>query len=275
MKFLVTGANGVLGTEVVKAASTIGECRACTIKDIDVAQTHQIADVLFKYRPNIVINCAGLVKYRPVADSQYVRINSLAPQIIAERCDWYNIKFVHVSTDCVFSGLDGRAPYSEKSEPNPQDVYAKSKLAGEVIRNPHLTVRSSFIGYGERGLLSWLLRQKEKIVGYDQAFWSGVTASVLARTLIKLAINDATGLVHVYGETVSKYDLLCKLNKLYHLELNIACGPTPEHHRVNRSLTTVTKWSPEELGISNLDWMLNELYEARSDNNCGNNSDRP
>lgn len=274
MRILVTGANGVLGKEVVKASAGIAECRACTIKDIDVSQTHQISDALFKFRPHFVINCAGLVKYRPVLDSQYIRVNSLAPQIIAERCDWYSIKFIHVSTDCVYSGLDGKDFYTESDEPNPIDLYSRSKLAGEVTRLPHLTVRSSFIGYGERGLLGWLLRQKYDVTGYDLAFWSGVTAKVLARTLIKLAINEATGLVHIYGERVSKYELLCKLVHLFNLNINVIKGPTPEHHRVNRVLRTISRWTPEELGVPDLDSMLTELYEDRSEYSSSN-SNRP
>lgn len=265
MRILVTGSNGVLGQEVIKAAAQVGECRACTIRDIDISQHHQIADALYRFKPHILINCAGLVKYRPIPDSQYVRVNSLAPHIIAEKCDWYNVKLVHVSTDCVFSGLDGGYPYNERSQPSPCDIYSRSKLAGEVTKTPHLTVRSSFIGYGERGLLGWLLKQKGEIVGYDEAYWSGLTAPVLARALLKLAVNDTTGLVHVYGEAVSKYELLVKLVELFKLDIKVNKGPTPQEHRVNRTLTTLTNWTPEFLSIPTLDTMLKELYEGRNE----------
>jgi dTDP-4-dehydrorhamnose reductase len=262
MKILVTGTNGVLGQEVIKASEGRAEIRGCSINEIDITQRHQIISVIQDFRPNVLINCAGLVKYRPVKDSQYIRVNALAPHIIAEHCDWFNIRLIHISSDCVFSGLDG--PYNEKSIPNPTDLYGRSKLAGEVTRKPHLTVRSSFIGFGERGLLTWLLRQSGKITGYDLAFWSGLTVPILARILIDLAFKDDFGILHVYGEPISKYDLLVKLAGLFKLNIRIDKGPTPIEHQINRSLVTITDLTPEVFSIPDLDTMLKDLYEVHN-----------
>jgi dTDP-4-dehydrorhamnose reductase len=263
MRILVTGANGVLGKEVVKAAMNADDCQHLTSKDIDICNQDSVSNVLHKLRPHIVINCAGLVKYRPYPDSQYVRVNSLAPQILAERCDWFNIRLLHVSTDCVFSGKNGRAPYSEVDYPDPVDLYGRSKVAGEITRCPHLTIRTSFIGWGERGLLSWLIKQRGKITGYEDAHWNGLTASVLARTLIKLAHMNASGLLHLYATDMTKYELLSKLALALGVDVEVGYGPTPPEHRVDRRLRSITGISDLDLGIPCFDKMLDELIEQK------------
>lgn len=262
MRILVTGANGVLGQQVVQFAKLTDDCEYLTSKDIDICNQDSVSKILHKLRPHIVINCAGLVKYRPYTDSQYIRVNSLAPHILAERCDWYNSKLIHVSTDCVFSGKGNKAPYSEVDYPDPSDLYGRSKVAGEVTRCPHLTVRTSFIGWGERGLLSWLIKQY-KVVGYDEAYWNGLTASVLARSLIKLAHMNTSGLLHLYSTDMTKYTLLSKLILALGLNIDIQYGPTPTEHKIDRRLRTITDIDDVDLGIPTFDGMLDELVEQR------------
>jgi dTDP-4-dehydrorhamnose reductase len=104
--------------------------------------------------------------------------------------------------------------YSEADIPDPIDLYDRSKLLGEVTRSPHLTVRTSFIGFDRinnqgLSLLDWFKRQTGEIKGYTHAIWSGLTALELSRNLLTLARHpEVSGLLHLCGEKISKYELL-------------------------------------------------------------------
>lgn len=190
------------------------------------------------YRPDTVINCAGVVKGRQVTASEYMRVNGLGPHILAEECADQGIQLIQVSTDCVFSGRNG--PYTENDLPDPSDLYGRSKLAGEVYGSLHLTVRTSFIGYGQHGLLAWAMRQKGTVPGFEESYWNGLTALQLARTLVQLAEMAATGLYHVGTDVgISKCELLKLFKEFFELPINVVTVMTPPEHRVNRILETI------------------------------------
>ena len=70
-------------------------------------------------------------------------------------------KFIHYSTDCVFSGARGN--YTEDDTPDAVDVYGLSKYLGEVVGAGALTLRTSIIGHelsSSRSLLNWFLSQE-------------------------------------------------------------------------------------------------------------------
>jgi len=156
-----------------------------------------------------IINCAGIVRGRADVNLyRTVKVNALLPHWLAQQD---NLKrLVTVSTDCVFDGLSG--PYSESSQPTPTDLYARTKLAGEVLGNEKvLTVRTSFIGFGQRGLLRWLLTQRENAIvpGYVDHMWNGFYVGNVAKALVYLCLRTRlTGLLHFSGNTMSKAELL-------------------------------------------------------------------
>ena len=87
-------------------------------------------------------------------------------------CDENNIRFIQISTDCVFTGKKGN--YSEKDKPDSLDLYGHSKILGEINEKNHLTLRTSTIGfekYSKRGLLEWFLSQKNECYGYKKAYF--------------------------------------------------------------------------------------------------------
>lgn len=207
---------------------------------LDITDFQAVYVLLQAIQPQVVINCAGMVKDRRVPAAEFVRVNSLAPHILAQMCDLWRARLIHISTDCVFSGRQG--PYSEDSIPDPLDLYGRSKLAGEVGA-PHLTIRTSFIGLGERGLLAWLKRQKgASVPGYAEAIWSGLTAPALARVIGKLIADDtAAGVLHVAGQAISKRDLLKLLVEAFRLPVKVENAPTPTLYKADRRLVTVRK----------------------------------
>ena len=205
-----------------------------------------------------VINCAGITKARATESIETIRVNSLAPHLLAQACMKYNVRLIHISTDCVFSGHRGN--YAEEDTPDPVDLYGRSKLLGEVIDRLSLTVRTSFIGreVGTRhGLVEWLLTQTGRVQGYCRAFWSGLTAPALARVLLELTRHpDINGLLHVAGETVDKYTLLCLLKEAF--DKNDVEIEMMEEPVIDRSLSA-RRFQTLGLKLPSLHEMIKEL----------------
>lgn len=196
----ILGARGMLGSAICRAAQKAGIEHIPDERDIC---TVPIAG-------DVVINCAGIVKQRQEPTSQFMLVNAYAPHRLAEECEKSGARLIHVSTDCVFSGV---GPHWESDNPviAPQDVYAFSKLAGEVIRAPHLTVRTSFIGQGERGLIADL-RAGKTVAASDELLWSGHTVDTISNILILLASRpDVQGLLHIPGEFQTRFGLVQKI----------------------------------------------------------------
>ena len=226
MRILITGAEGMLGQNVVEAARARGhDVASMGHRLLDITNPVRLVCVFDDVKPEVVVNCAGITKGRKCSESEYIRVNALGPHLLAEQCDVSKARLIHVSTDCVFSGEAGW--YSEKDRPDPVDVYGRSKLAGEVTREPHLTVRTSFLGL-EGGLLAWLLQQEGEVPGYLFSYWNGVTAPVLARLLVQLAEEAECGLLHI-GTTryVAKARLLQKCAEVFELPVSVkgTAGP--------------------------------------------------
>lgn len=205
---VVLGSGGLLGSWI--CAKYPKETIGYSHKELDITDRVAIKNVLSEHRPDAVINCTGIVKMRSDEQALMWEINAKAPRTLAMICDDVGTKLVQVSTDCVFSG--SRGLYHEYDFPDAKDIYGVSKKAGEIIWEPHLTVRTSFIGWPDptmRGLLA-VLRTSSNIhfPGYVNRMWNGMTTWAVADYLIEYAYSRVSGVVHVFGQTVSKYELL-------------------------------------------------------------------
>lgn len=221
-KILIIGSTGMLGHQVYK---NFKHTHSYEIFDItyrkklsknstilDVSKKAELTKFLNEIKPDYVINCVGvLIKGSNSNIANSIYLNSYLPHHLAEICTNIKAKLIHISTDCVFSGLKGQ--YKEEDEKDGKDIYAKTKGLGEVLYGNHLTLRTSIIGpelkrNGE-GLLHWFLNQKEPIQGYTNAIWSGVTTYELAIFIASAIDNDLKGLYHVTNNTtINKYELL-------------------------------------------------------------------
>ena len=205
----------------------------------DVWQFDTVVQILEELSPDVVINAIGIVKQLPEADDPIVSItiNSLFPHRLAALCREIGARLIHISTDCVFSGHKGL--YTEDDEPDATDLYGRSKLLGEVQSTGCLTVRTSIIGRElgtHLGLVEWLLgSQGQKVKGYVNAIFSGLTTQALAQVLADVVADypGLSGLYHVSANPISKYDLLQLLRAAYKLDVEIE--PCEEYH-CNRSL---------------------------------------
>lgn len=185
--------------------------------EVDAQDIEGIATIIGRLKPDVVVNCIGIVKQRDQAKEAIasIRINALFPQLLARICRDNDIRLIQISTDCVFSG--NRGAYTESDNPDPVDLYGRSKLLGEVTENGCITLRLSIIGWelgSKQGLLEWFASQRNtQITGYRRAIYTGLsttTAAGLIRDLIE-RWPDLEGIYHVASLPISKYDLLIQL----------------------------------------------------------------
>lgn len=263
---LVFGANGLLGSTLCKLypKDTIGATR----EDCDISQPYELHKFIEQIHPDVIINCAGIVKSRVVPVSYRYRVNTAAPVIMADACDQLNIRLIQVSTDCVFDGV--RGGYTETDAPNPTDHYGVTKLGGEVIRKPHLTVRSSFVGWPDPngwGLIAWMMSKRgETIPGYVSVMWNGLSAVSLASYLGEVAYSfKVFGLRHVFGETLSKYDVLNVVNDVYHLGCRIIPMQEPTRNTTLRTLYSDMPHIPDTFNFYTQTRIMKELMSDASD----------
>jgi dTDP-4-dehydrorhamnose reductase len=257
---VVLGSTGMLGHTVVECLSAdprfrvIGCSRrgtACHINALDfVLNVPEETDY--------VINCIGII---PQAQNhnrkEMFHVNAFFPWRLQVLCASMGIKLIQVSTDCVFSGLVGG--YAETDDTDEAGDYGFSKSLGEP--EGAMVLRTSIIGYEidtQRSLLGWALANKGKqVTGYTNHLWNGLTAREYARICADIMVGDLwqPGINHIHSTTVSKHDLLCKLNDALDLNLKIiAISPKP----VNRTLTTVRPLNGL-LNVPDIDTMIANL----------------
>jgi dTDP-4-dehydrorhamnose reductase len=197
------------------------------IPGVDVTDSPALEAILSAFRPEYVVNCAGVIKQRAEAVSPIpcIAINSLLPHKLARMAASWGGRVIHFSTDCVFSGK--RGSYGEEDCSDAEDLYGKTKFLGEVAVSNALTLRTSIIGRElseHRSLLDWFLAQNQKtICGYRRVIYSGVTTNYLAELAASIIQEHPglNGLYQVASEPISKFNLLCLLREAYRLDVRI------------------------------------------------------
>jgi dTDP-4-dehydrorhamnose reductase len=156
-RWLVAGASGMLGTDLVAALASRGE--AVTGLDragLDVTDAASVTDAITRHRPDVVVNCAAwtAVDDAEASEEQALAVNAGGAARLAAGCAAAGARMVQVSTDYVFVGDAGR-PYAEDDVPAPRTAYGRTKLAGEravLDRLPEsgYVVRTAWL-YGAHG----------------------------------------------------------------------------------------------------------------------------
>ena len=165
-------------------------------------------------RPEIVINASAFtnVDACELEKERAFAVNSLGVMNIASLCREYSSKFIHFSTDYVFSGTKGQ--YSEDSVPDPINYYGFSKSVGDAYAlslQSSLVVRTSGVyGYGKnfpRFVYDSL--NAGKTVNVIEGYYSPITSELLARSVKYLIEHDKniSGILNIAGERISRFDL--------------------------------------------------------------------
>jgi len=182
---------------------------------------------------DVVINCAGIINKRedvmtkPLFLRESISVNSVFPQIMAQWCCSKKVRFVHVSTDCVFDGAKGN--YRDDDVHNATDIYGITKSCGEPSADRVILIRSSVIGESKNGrsLVEWLRSQRGKtITGYTNHIWNGVTCLELAKTIYSiLSSGIRNGLFVITSQShITKYELCISISNTYGWEINVESG---------------------------------------------------
>ncbi|MCU0240926.1 MAG: SDR family oxidoreductase [Vicinamibacteria bacterium] len=245
MRVLVLGGRGMLGHKLVErlqSACDVWTTVRCAAGDftrygliaderivgrIDAEDDLALVRALDQARPQVVVNCVGLVKQLPAARDPRaaIAINALLPHRLAALCRPRGIRLVHISTDCVFAGRRGH--YSESDIPDAEDLYGRTKALGEIDGAGCLTLRTSIIGrelYGAHGLVEWFLAQPGPVVpGYTRAIFSGLTTLAFADALALVIARcpQMQGVYQVAAQTIDKYSLLVGLREAFGRDLRV------------------------------------------------------
>ncbi|MFM0716860.1 dTDP-4-dehydrorhamnose reductase [Paraburkholderia strydomiana] len=152
---VVTGTDGQVGGEALRALQGLGEIVALDRARLDLGDLDRVRDTMRELRPDLIVNAAAYTAVdRAETDADLAhRINADLPRVLAEEASRANALLMHYSTDYVFDGaLDW--PYVETDTPNPLNVYGETKLAGEraiaAVGGKHLVFRTSWV-YGATG----------------------------------------------------------------------------------------------------------------------------
>lgn len=228
------GANGMLGNYVNKYLLKKNlNIIPLTRKDYDltnlsiISLTNFLKDKNLKEK-DIIINCAGIIpqssKDKELSKNMYYKINSIFPIVLSMIAINTNCKFIHITTDCVFSGKEGN--YNEVSLPDEMNDYGTSKSLGEIAYGT--IIRTSIIGEEEnykRSLIEWIKSNKNgEINGYSNHWWNGVTCLQLAKIIYQIIDENLywKGIRHIYSPTIiNKYNLCKLVNEIFNLNIDI------------------------------------------------------
>jgi dTDP-4-dehydrorhamnose reductase len=220
MRVLVVGGHGLLGANVAVAARKrhdvwvhsrgglwpeISHKRA----HLDLTATGEIPCMIKRVRPDLVLNCSGLVDIeRCESDPELAYLlNAAVPQVLAESCRVNGARFVHVSTDAVFRG-DG-SPTACDSSTSPMNTYGETKALGEsrvVDTNPMaLVLRTCIVGLspsGNRSLAEYFLNRltsRRVASGYTDVFFRPILASGFWSIVEYLTQQETTGVHNAFS----------------------------------------------------------------------------
>ncbi len=256
MKILVLGVSGMLGSSVFRSfndrkINVYGTLRNENylqyfnkkhvdklVSKCDVNNFDKLQNTIFSIKPDVIINCVGLIKQvSQTHDSvDMININALLPHKLKNVVTSVGARLIHISTDCIFSGKKGG--YTEDDCSDAADIYGKSKYLGEVDGLNCVTLRTSLIGHeiqSKNSLVEWFLDQQGECEGYTKAIFSGFPVSILAKIIADIIIPDESlnGVFHAAAEPISKFDLLRLIAKTYSKDITIKPCDTPE---IDRSL---------------------------------------
>jgi dTDP-4-dehydrorhamnose reductase len=252
-RVLVLGASGMLGSAVAKrflALEREFDVRASVrgqLPDFLPAELAFRVDAFSDDAPVLphgdwAFNCIGLIKQRTDASVEDFRaVNASFPHRLAASCRERGIRLVHVTTDCVFSGRNGK--YVETDPHDADDDYGRTKSAGEP--KDALCLRTSVIGEElplsrRLGLLEWVrTTPDEPLRGFINHFWNGVTTRQLAEVFLTIVRKRlfVPGVRHVFSDRISKHELVRLIVQAYGLRKTVV--PVEATQPIDRTLATV------------------------------------
>jgi len=235
-KVLITGANGLLGQKLVEQlvasnsweviATGRGPCRLSgtgyTYEMLDIENQQEVDDTLLLLRPEVIIHGAAMTHVDECEKHQEdcYRANVLATKYLVAAAEEIAAHFIFVSTDFIFSGLDGKNPYTEEAAPDPVNYYGQTKLDGEeLLKRSRLkwAIARTVLVYGlandlsRSNIILWVkasLEAGKQIQVVDDQVRTPTLAEDLAAGCILMAEQGATGVFNISGsELLTPYQM--------------------------------------------------------------------
>ncbi len=213
MKFLITGANGQLGHELVRAAIASGhEVTATSHETLDITVESEVKSAIRTAQPDVVIHAAAWTAVDACESDpdKAMLVNGTATKYVADAAHAMGAHMVYISTDYVFDG-NKNSPYVEDDTPNPQSVYGASKLAGERALGPtDAIVRIAWVcGFYGANMVKTILKLAEQpqLKFVDDQRGNPTFADDAAAMIVRLAAEKRSGIWHVTNQgDVSWYE---------------------------------------------------------------------
>jgi dTDP-4-dehydrorhamnose reductase len=225
---LVTGARGTVGSYFARLAPEFGEPIALVAHDdLDIGKLDQVRALLGSKKYRVAINLAAATDLdRAEREPAWAyAVNTLGPWNLALAAREFDVELVQVSTVGMFGADGARGPFSELDPPNPVNVYAKTKLAGETLVRQlwpkSYVVRSSWVmGGGPKdkkfiGMLRDRILRGERVRAVNDKIGSPTYAKDLVLAIGELIATGAYGLYHVTNQgSASRYELATAVNEI-------------------------------------------------------------
>jgi dTDP-4-dehydrorhamnose reductase len=207
VNILVTGANGLLGRAFTQKCNLLGDqVTALAHQDLDISDGPEVDRLVQQVRPDAVVNCAAWTDVDGCESDpeKAYRINEGGVANLSQASRQVAALFVTVSTDYVFDGTKSGF-YTQRDNPNPQSVYAASKLAGErraqQLHARTVVVRTGYVfGPGGTNFLSKavpLAKSGQKLTAISDCYGTPTYSVDLAERLRELVKLDLPGVFHV------------------------------------------------------------------------------
>lgn len=263
MKILILGGDGMLGHQLFKSLMPYHNVRVTLRQNsvvyenygyfdlknsyygVDINIFDSLVEVMADFKPEVVINSVGIIKQRHAAKKYIssIEVNALLPHRLAIICSAIGARFIHFSTDCIFSGKKGN--YQESDLSDAEDLYGKTKYLGEVQEEHCLTLRTSIIGRElsrKKSLFEWFMAQSGTVKGFTKAFYNGFTTIEMARIVEMLILHypKSLGVYQVSSDPITKYELLMLIREIANKEIKIEpddiffCNRTLDSSRFRR-----------------------------------------
>lgn len=206
MRLLVTGAGGLLGSEVVPSARRRGhEVVAAGHEELDVTSAEAVRRRLEAERPDVIVHCAAYTAVDGAEDEpeRAAAVNRGGTRNVADAARGVGARLVYISSDYVFDGSKA-TPYAPDDPTNPLSVYGRSKREGEIAAldasRDALVVRTSWLyGTARPSFVTTMIEMAERgetprVV--DDQVGSPSRARHVAETLLDLVEHGASGVWH-------------------------------------------------------------------------------
>lgn len=222
MRILVTGASGMLGSDLVEELSGKHEVMGLSQEELDVTERGRVVETVKTSSPDLIIHCAAYtdVDRCESEPERAYRVNGLGARNVAQACAEKGATMVYISTDYLFDGKKG-TPYIEIDPPNPLNVYGMSKLMGEDyvknLLNQHYIVRTSWL-FGRKGknfvktILNLALNRRGEgtLRVVDDQVGSPTYTADLAKKISELIEKGGFGTYHITNSGYCSWFDLCR-----------------------------------------------------------------